>query len=435
MTREETEEGDTNTFLRQLRNRIQNDTMADTTRSESPPSRSEEEKLAHALVSRGLLTRDEVDQCRGEQPVSAQAFLKRLVEQGFLTLNQALRARQELSQLLNQQIPGFQMLEKLGQGSMGTVFKARQLSMNRLVAIKVLNPRSTTKIDYLDRFRREARVAARLSHNNIVQAIDVGSAGNFHYFVMEYVEGTTIRDALDAKKLYEEREAVEIILQIAQALEHAYRRGLIHRDIKPANIMLTPEGIAKLADLGMARDTNDADLIRQERGLAIGTPYYISPEQIAARPDIDVRADLYSLGATFYHMVTGRPPYLYRDVEKVFQAHLEEPLVPPDHLQQRLSSGLGEVVELLLAKDRKQRYQTPEDLIIDLECLLNDTPPRLARQKIEASTLKALAEGTDEEESEAAESSSQGPGWVWVAILGSLLALSALVNLILLVRK
>ncbi len=115
-------------------------------------------------------------------------------------------------------------------------------------------------------------MAARLSHNNIIQAIDVGSAGPLHYFVMELVEGKTIREFLEAGKVYEEREAIEILLQIAQALAHAHRRGLIHRDVKPANIVLTTDGIAKLADLGMARETDDAALARREKGIAMGTP-------------------------------------------------------------------------------------------------------------------------------------------------------------------
>ncbi len=325
-------------------------------------------------------------------------------------------------------------MEKLGQGAMGTVFKARQLSMNRLVAVKVLHPRLTTKPDLLEKLTREAHLAARLSHNNIIQAIDVGSAGPLHYFVMELVEGQTIRRTLEGGKIYPEREAVEIILQIAQALQHAHRRGLIHRDVKPANIVLTPDGIAKLADLGMARETEDAVVARKEKGLTIGTPFYISPEQIRGREDVDGRADLYSLGATFYHMVTGHPPFHYEGVDRVLMAHVEEELTPPDHLNQALSSGLGEVVEFMMAKERRKRYQKADDLIVDLECLLAGEAPRLARQRIEASTLAALGEGEAEEEEDSASSSGPPHAWAWIGILGGLLALSFLANLILLMR-
>ena len=281
--------------------------------SETPRSdpRLDEERLLNALVSRGLVSAEEAQAGRsgagGE--AGADALLARLTRGGALTAAQARRAKKELAALLGQQIPGYLLLEKLGQGAMGVVYKARQVSMDRLVAVKVLHPRLAADPEFLRRLTREAHVAAKLSHNNIVQAIDVGSAGPLHYFVMELVEGKTIRQELDAGKVYGEREALEIVIQIAQALGHASKRGLVHRDVKPANIVLTADGVAKLADLGMARDAADLTQVKRERGLAIGTPYYIAPEQVRGRDDIDVRADLYSLGATLYHMTTGRPPF------------------------------------------------------------------------------------------------------------------------------
>jgi serine/threonine protein kinase len=408
--------------------------MTEEARSEGT-ARMDEERLAHALISRGLLTREEAHSCRADgNDAGPKALLKRLVAAGFLTAHQAERADKELETLLGQQIPGYQLLERLGQGAMGTVYKARQMSMNRLVAIKVLHPRLAANPEFLQRLTREAHLAARLSHNNIIQAIDVGSAGPLHYFVMELVEGQTIREILEKGKIYEEKEGIEIILQIAQALQHAHRRGLIHRDVKPANIVLTTDGIAKLADLGMARETDDAVLARREKGIAMGTPYYMSPEQIRGRQNIDGRADLYALGATLYHMVTGKPPYYYPETDRVLMAHLEEELTPPDHLNEKLSSGLGEVVEYLMAKERRRRYQKADDLIIDLECLLAGEAPKLVRKKMQASTLAALSEGEPEEE--VVKSVLSGPpyAWMWIGIVGGLLLLSLLFNLILLMR-
>jgi eukaryotic-like serine/threonine-protein kinase len=410
-----------------------------TTKADASARQAEEERLAHALVSRGLVTREEIQPCRSAEDNQAgpDAFLARLVKAGFLTANQAQRAAHELSALLGQQIPGYQLLEKRGRGSMGTVYKARQLSMNRLVAIKILHPRLTAKAELLQRLTHEAHLAAKLSHNNIVQAIDVGSAGTLHYFVMEYVEGTTIKHELEAGKIYNEREAVEIVLQMAQALQHAHRRGLIHRDVKPANIILTAEGIAKLADLGMAREKADEDTARAEKGMTIGTPYYIAPEQIHGTAEIDPQADIYSLGATFYHLVTGQPPFPGNKIDAVLEAHLSQELTPPDHLNTSLSSGLGEVVEYMMAKDRYQRYRTAEDLILDLECLLNGQPPKLARDRIGTGTLAALAGGETEEDeeekvnSEASQRHSQG---VWIVVLAILLGASLLANLIFLVK-
>jgi serine/threonine-protein kinase len=414
-------------------------TSPTTAKVEASSAQADEERLAHALVSRGLVTKEEVQPCRSssESDAGPEPLLRRLVKAKVLTPNQARRAAHELSALLHQQIPGYELLEKLGQGSMGTVYKARQLSMDRLVAVKMLHPRLAANAELLQRLVREAHLAAKLSHNNIVQAIDVGSAGSLHYFVMEYIEGTTIRHELEADKVYREKEAVEIVLQIAQALQHSHRRGLIHRDVKPANIILTSDGIAKLADLGMARETTDEAGARAEKGMTIGTPYYIAPEQIHGRVDIDGRADIYSLGATLYHMVTGQPPFPGNKIDAVLAAHLKTELTPPDHLVTALSSGLGEVVEFMMAKDREQRYRSPDDLILDLECLLNDLPPKLARNRIERETLEELAQGeaAEDEEHHPASPHSHPHATIWLTILGILLGLSLILNLILLARR
>ena len=408
--------------------------MPDNPSPDGIATKADEDRLAHALISRGLVTQEEAQECAAGNERGIEAFLKRLVKAGFLTRNQARRVAKELPLLSGEQIPGYELLEKIGQGAMGAVYKARQTSMNRLVAIKVLNPRLAGNPDFIQRFMREAHLAAKLSHNNIVQAIDVGSVGAVHYFVMEYVPGTSIKEELEAGKVYEEKEALDIILQIAQAVQHAFRRGLIHRDIKPANIILTLDGIAKLADLGVARETEDAALARAEKGLTIGTPFYIAPEQARGREDIDVRADIYSLGATLYHMVTGRYPFPGPGVEAVLLAHLKEELTPPDHINTKLSSGLGEIVEVMMAKDRDERYRHPDDLIIDLECLLSGEPPRLALQRIDATTLAALAHGEPVEEDE--EEQRESPRWlIWMVILAGLLALSVLLNLFFLLRR
>lgn len=398
---------------------------------DSAPINVDEERLSHALISRGFITSEELEECKAAAEGGAEALLGNLVKAGYLTATQAKRILHERS--LGQQIPGYKLLDKLGQGAMGTVFKARQLSMDRLVAIKVLSQRLAANQTYLERFKREAHIAAKLSHNNVVQAIDVGFAGKIQYFVMEYVAGTTIQQELDEGKVYEEREAIELVLQIAQALQHANRRQLIHRDIKPANIILTPERVAKLADLGLARGTTDRALAKAERGLAIGTAYYIAPEQIYGQEDLDCRADIYSLGATLYHMVTGQPPFPGEKIEEVYTAHLERELTPPDHLNTKLSAGLGEVVEFMMAKDRGQRYRSPDDLILDLECLLAGEPPKLARQRIQATTLAELSQGeAADDEADGARSWNQLP---WTAILGVLLGLSVLINVVLFLKK
>ncbi len=206
-------------------------------------------------------------------------------------------------------------------------------SVDRVVAIKILLVDLAQNKEFIKRFEREAMIAAKLSHNNVVNAIDAGQIDGHYYFVMEYVEGPTIKDYLDKNKVFEEKEALRITLAIAEALKHAAQKGLIHRDIKPENVILTKDGDVKLADLGLARLTDDEKWGLAEAGMAIGTPYYISPEQVRGQTNIDIRADIYSLGATLYHMVTGKVPYGGDTPNDVMRKHVDPKItiVPPDH--------------------------------------------------------------------------------------------------------
>ena len=350
-------------------------------------------------VEQGLCTDQELraglqrlEQRRQTQPATLEELM---VELGYITPGQAQRLKATIkeSKAAVHQIPGYKILGKLGSGAMAIVYKAKQLSLNRTVAIKVLPKRFSENPEYVERFYREGRVAAKLSHNNIVQAYDVGEAGGYHYFVMEYVEGKTLYDDLAAGKIFSEQEALDIVIQVAEALAHAHERGLIHRDVKPKNIMITPEGVAKLADMGLARETTDVELAKSEAGKAYGTPYYISPEQIQGKVDIDGRADIYGLGATFYHMVTGRVPFMADDPTEVMKKHLREPLIPPDHINTALSAGVSEVIETMMAKRRQERYQNARELLEDLRAVAAGQPPLRARRRFDLSGLEQLEEG------------------------------------------
>ena len=241
---------------------------------------------------------------------------------------------------------------------MATVYKAKQVSLDRVVAVKVLPKRMSSNKEFVERFYKEGKAAAKLNHPNIVGAVDVGEANGYHYFVMEYVEGETVHDRLEKGERYSEKESLNIVTQVAKALAHAHKAGFIHRDVKPKNIMITPEGIAKLADMGLAREASDMEAAQAEAGRAYGTPYYISPEQIRGELNIDARADIYSLGATFYHMVTGRVPFDASTPSAVMHKHLKDYLVPPDHLVPDLSTGVGEIIDVAMAKKRKMRYNS-----------------------------------------------------------------------------
>ena len=289
----------------------------------------------------------------------------------------------------------YEILDRVGAGAMGTVFKARHGKLGRIVALKVLRPSLARDKRYVDRLRREARIVAALNHPNIVTGYDLGEEGGYHYFVMEFVDGKTVYDELAVKRTYNEKDALSLIIQIARALEHAHARGFIHRDVKPKNIMITKDGMAKLADMGLAREASDAVAAAAEKGRAYGTPYYISPEQIRGIVDVDFRADIYSLGATMYHMVTGKVPFEGPSPSAIMHKHLKESLVPPDHLNSSLSTGLAEVVERMMAKDRAQRYASTTDLLVDLERVQRGEPPLQARSGYDDKLLKTLADGSE----------------------------------------
>ena len=356
-------------------------------------------ELGRLVVERKLATPQEVQECvqaRKEAPQDAnhQSLAHVMVERGVVTQRQIDRLKSDLEESRAGDIPGYRLGVKLGSGAMAHVFRATQLSLDRPVAIKILPRQLSENAEYVARFYKEGKAAAKLNHANIVQAIDVGEARGYHYFVMELVDGHTLYDDLAEGKAFSEAEALRIIIQMARALEHAHAQGLIHRDVKPKNIMITKDGTAKLADMGLARQASDADAAKAEAGRAFGTPYYISPEQIRGELDIDFRSDIYSLGATLYHMVTGRVPFDGPTPVAVMQKHLKEPLVPPDHINTKLSAGLGEVVEVMVAKDRDRRYSSTTDLLMDLEAIRAGQPPLQARRAIDSGLLKGLASST-----------------------------------------
>ena len=386
----------------------------------SEPAENEVE-LARLVVEKELASREEVDACLAGQKESSAAGAsvglgQLLVQRGCLTRSQLARLRSSMEATRGQQIPGYQLLSKLGSGSTAAVFKARQISLNRIVALKVMPQRLSRDPEYVKRFYKEGEIAAKLNHPNIVQAIDIGEAGGYHYFVMEYVEGKTVHDELAAGKVYSEAEALTIIIQIAKALEYAHAAGLIHRDVKPKNIILMPDGTAKLADMGLARAVDDAAAAQAEAGTLFGTPYYISPEQILAR-DIDARCDIYALGATLYHMVTGQVPFIGDDPRTVMVKHLKQPLVSPERINLDLTAGLCKAINKMMAKDRAKRYADMTEALKDLEAIdflldVEDSPSGLAaladEEDLSASGKAGAGKAADAGKSGAPISSAPG---------------------------
>jgi serine/threonine protein kinase len=275
------------------------------------------------------------------------------------------------------QISGYKILSKIGQGAMGSIYKALQVSMDRIVAIKCLAPKYAQNDKFRERFLREARAVARLNHPNIIQGIDVGDSNGVHYFAMEYIDGPTVGELLKRGGALDEKRALNIVTQIARALQHAFNHGIIHRDIKPDNIMLTREGVAKLCDLGLAKlsTPHDPDASGTKPGASMGTPYYIAPEQARGEQNVDTRADIYSLGSSLYHMVVGEVPFPGQSAADVISKHLTEPVTPPKVRNPLVSGAVDYVTVKMLQKAREDRYQTPTELVRDLEAIAQGGSP------------------------------------------------------------
>ncbi len=263
------------------------------------------------------------------------------------------------------EVGNFEIISKLGQGGMGAVYKVRQKSMDRIVALKVLPPSVAKDEQFIERFQGEARASAKLNHPHIVKGIDVGQdpATKLWYFAMEFIDGPSLQTLLKKKGKLEEKEALKIIAEIASALECVAAAGMAHRDIKPDNILLTSDGHAKLADLGLAKDLHD-DAGLTLSGQALGTPKYMSPEQVRGDlTQIDIRSDIYSLGATLFYLVTGEAPFTGETSAVIMSKHLTETPTKANAVNAKVSAGCTHLIERMMQKKIEQRVQTPTELI------------------------------------------------------------------------
>lgn len=261
-------------------------------------------------------------------------------------------------ELVGKNVSGYRVIKKIGQGGMGAVYIAEQVSLKREVALKVLSEKFVADSAFVDQFVNEARAAGALNHPNVVQVYDVGQAEGRYFFSMEFVPGGSIEDKVKSKPA-EWSDALNWFLDAANALIFAGKRGILHRDVKPDNLMLAEDGSAKLCDLGLAKKSESADLMAQ--GI-IGTPHFISPEAIRRKPDVDTRTDLYSLGCTFYRILTGQNPYPAPTVKDILLGHLNKPVPRVHEKAPGVPRELSDVVYKLMQKEPAQRYANADDL-------------------------------------------------------------------------
>jgi len=267
--------------------------------------------------------------------------------------------------LAGQKIAGYHLLTRIGVGGMGEVYKATQMALGRQVALKILTPDLTADRSFVERFLAEARAAGRLNHPNVIGVHEVGEENSVYFLSMEFVGGGSVQDLISRGRKLGQLQATEIVLQSSRALEYAEKVGIVHCDIKPDNLMLTEAGEVRLADLGIAKSLNEKGKADQSEGV-FGSPHYMAPEQARGLP-LDSRADIYSLGVTFYRMLSGKVPFTGKDAKEIMEKQVFDD--PPS--LQKLEPGCAPMVyhcaDRMMRKKPGERYQAATSLIRDLE--------------------------------------------------------------------
>jgi serine/threonine protein kinase len=327
-----------------------------------------------------------------------QRLADKLVEAGRLNLWQA---KQLLEGRAKFNLGPYWIVDFLGHGGMGQVFKARHEVLERVVAVKVL-PRSKSTPEGAASFIREMRAQAKLDHPNLVRALDAGEDGNVTYLVTEYVPGADLRRRVRSSGPLSMADAASIVSQVAAALHYAHQQGLIHRDVKPGNVLVTPEGIAKLSDLGLAGPLKGGAEADPRFGKIVGTADYLSPDHITTPWNPTAAWDIYSLGCTLYYAVTGKVPFPGGSVADKIRAHLELRPLDPRTLNPRLSAAFVELMADMMAKNPAERIQSAAEVVGHLAPWMNPTapiarhPPPATRHLPEpppADTLEAVPPG------------------------------------------
>ncbi|NOZ22070.1 MAG: serine/threonine protein kinase [Planctomycetes bacterium] len=339
-----------------------------------------EEAFIRIALREKRLTQEQVEECRRIHDELSEAGIKWSLpqvvqERGLLSrkeIRRILKAGQDES--IDVKINGYEIIRRVGRGGMGAVFMAKQVNMNRTVALKVLSQAAMSNTKFVERFQREAQIVASLRDKNIVAAFDYGESNGWHYMAMEFVEGLTVKKLVNRTGPLPEEQAVRIALDVASALKHAHAQNIIHRDVKPGNIMLDPDGVAKLCDLGMAKLSEGEDGSITRIGTTIGTPYYMSPEQARGETELDGRTDIYSLGTTLFYMLTGDVPFKDPSSAVVMAKHITAD--PPwlADVNSSLSDDISRVVAKMLAKNKQDRYANADELMHDLEAVLEGGP-------------------------------------------------------------
>lgn len=402
--------------------------------------------VGQLAVEAGLLTEDQLIACQKTQDDAGAGghgspeFEAMLVKKGYLTDDQLRLMKKAGERLLRDEvrsqpmrIGGCEVLGKLGEGGLGTVYKARQISMGRIVALKVLHKKWMKDEEFKKRFLLEARLAGRLSHQNLIQVFDVGREHDQYFFSMEYIDGETVEQIIDREGPMQLDRAFDIVIQVLRAVTYIWKHKIVHRDIKPGNIMVTRSGAAKLADFGFVKSKFDPLLSTE--GEVLGTPDYISPEQAMGLPDIDFRSDVYALGASLYHMLSGRPPFGGTSSE-VMEKHIREEPPDPREFRKDLSEPTVHLLQKMMEKDPDDRYSNTQELFEDIELVRMGQDPAGDRpQAGKATILRAFniervrIERLETQVADLKKRLSRSRKFLWTAVAASAGLLAALLTI------
>lgn len=322
----------------------------------------------------------------------------------------------------------YEILEVVGSGGMAIVYKAKCRLLGRYVAVKMLREELQSDKDFVERFKAEARSAASLNHPNVVSVYDVGTDGDREYFVMEYIDGITLKEIIDTKQLGW-KTACSYAVQIAGAIDHAHKKNIVHRDIKPHNIMITKDNVVKVTDFGIARAVTSSTIVRA--GNVIGSVHYFSPEQ-ACGGAVDFKSDIYSMGVVLYEMLTGKVPFDAENPVAIAKMHVDNEALPPVELNNEIPETVSDIVLKAMAKQPAKRYQTPAAMATDLKQVIS-SPDSISvkdndatqfvpvvkpseAEKVHTPSDKIIIKGADEEEDSGRKTASK-LAWIGAALV------------------
>jgi serine/threonine-protein kinase len=325
---------------------------------------------------KGMINFEQVKQCiklqeKMVESGSSVPIWEVLVLKGFLTQEQVEALRDGKEGPKTYPFGNYTLYKKLGEGGMGVVYLGKRNADGVEVAVKLLPVKFSESTNAVKRFEREAKASIALSHRNIVKGHEFGQFKGRWFYVMEFIRGKTVGAMITEKVALEEKQALQITIQVAYAMEAIFKAGIVHRDIKPDNIIIDDKGVARLMDLGLAKSVDGTQTTVTQSGLAVGTPHYMPPEQIIGKKDVDVRSDIYSLGATLYHMLTGVQPFKGTTWMEIMNRQLINELESPKKIRPGLSDGVCQIIEKCMAGREDDRYQNPTELVQDL-CLVMD---------------------------------------------------------------